>query len=152
MRRIVFLLSALLLVIFLTGCGSPEQSVRLFLKYFIRQDIDAAMLYTTDPMDARIERGEITNDYLGFRVPMGGIATWGSVKNSLSFTPDTKTEDKATLVYKSSFGDVYYHLRLTGGMWKIENVEGLLLDEMPAPDAEGTVEDLTGMIEDAESE
>ncbi len=137
MRRLVFLLSALLLVIFITGCGSPEQSVRLFLKYFVKQDVDAAKLYTTDPMDARIEDGEITNDYLGFHAPIGGVITWDTVKNSLSLSVDSKTEDSATLVYDSAYGDVYYHLTLDGGMWKIDNVEGVVPGELPAPEKNG---------------
>jgi len=125
MRRIAFLILAFFIVVVVSGCGSPEQSVRMFLKYRITGEDSAAKLYCTDELDARLDKGDITHTYLGFGEVFGVQAAWGMIKDTISLRTASQTKDEAKIAMASGFGDIIYTLRREGGMWKISEIEGL---------------------------
>lgn len=125
MRRIAFLILAFFIVVIVCGCGSPEQSVKMFLKYRITGEDSAAKLYCTDELAARLDKGDITHAYLGFGEVFGVKVSWGMVKDTISMRTVDETKDNAKLAMASAFGDVIYTLERIGGMWKINEIEGL---------------------------
>ena len=143
MRRVAFLLLALFLALIFSGCGSPEQSVKMFLKYRIKGDIDAAKLYCTDGIDQRIDQGEFTVSALGFGNPYGTPISWEGVKGKINVLPQSETEDSAVLTTGTGPKQVTFTLQHEGGMWKISDI-------IPVEKPLGTPKDLAGMIEEAE--
>jgi hypothetical protein len=153
MRRVAFLLIALLLTFILSGCGSPDQSVRMFLKYFIRQDAGAAKLYCTEDMDTRIDGGDFTLASLGFTSPTGTSVTWASVKGTISLFTEEETDDNAVVSMNTKFGDVTYKLKFERGLWKIYDIESIEEMELTAADiGEGLIEGLTGVLDEMASD
>ena len=125
MKRIAFILLALLLVVVISGCGSPEQSVKMFLKYRINNDITAVKLYCTEKVEAQLDNGDLTLGYLGFQEAFGAHVSWGSVKSQITLRETNRTDDEVTVALGSAFGDIIFTLIPTGGMWKIDNINGI---------------------------
>jgi hypothetical protein len=123
MRRIAFLLLALFIALIITGCGSPEQSVKMFLKYRIKNDMDAAKLYCTDEIDQRMDRGEFTLEHLGMGNPYGAPITWEGKKGAIALIEQSRMDKEAVIVSGSGPNKVTYHLKYEGGMWKIYDIE-----------------------------
>ncbi len=125
MKRIAFILLSLLLVVIISGCGSPDQSVKMFLKYRINNDITAVKLYCTEDVEDQLDNGELTLGYLGFQEAFGAHVSWGNVKSQISLREIKRTTDEVEIAMGSAFGDVIFKLVHTGGMWKIDNIDGI---------------------------
>ena len=144
MRRIAFLILAFFLVVIVSGCGSPEQSVRMFLKYRITGEDSTAKLYCTDDLSARLDKGDITHEYLGFGEVFGVKPAWGMIKDNIPLRTARQTEDEAKLAMASGFGDIIYTLKREGGMWKISQIEGL--EDFSMKEFEDEVKDMAQEI------
>lgn len=125
MKRIAFILLAFLLVVIISGCGSPEQSVKMFLKYRINNDITAVKLYCTEKVEDQLDNGDLTLGYLGFQQAFGAHVSWGNVKSQITLRETSRTDDEVKIALGSALGDVIFTLVHTGGMWKIEHIEGI---------------------------
>jgi len=134
MKRIAFILLALLLVVIISGCGSPDQSVKMFLKYRINNDITAVKLYCTEKVEARLDNGELTLGYLGFQGAFGTHISWPSVKSQVSLRETNRTDNEVKVAMGSALGDVIFTLIHTGGMWKIDHIKGI--EGLPTGDQE----------------
>jgi hypothetical protein len=123
MQRIAFLLLAFFLAVIISGCGSPEQSVKMFLKYRIKGDTQAAKLYCTDEIDQAIDRGVYTLEALGFPNPYGTTLSWESEKAKMNLLKQSMMDKEAVLSKGSGPTKVTFHLKYEGGMWKISSIE-----------------------------
>ncbi len=151
MRRIAFLILAFFIVVIVSGCGSPEQSVRMFLKYRITGEDSAAKLYCTDELDARLDKGDITHAYLGFGEAFGVQAAWGMIKDTISLRTASQTKDEAKLAMASAFGDIIYTLKREGGMWKICEIEGI--EDFSMKEFEDEIKDMAQeILEDTQNQ
>ena len=143
MRRVAFLLVALIMALIFTGCGSPEQSVKMFLKYRVKGDIDAAKLYCTDGIDQRIDRGEFTVEQLGFGNPYGAPISWEGVRGKVNLNVQTEMGKEAIITNGLGPNKITFHLERKGGMWRIGDIE-TVTKVVPSPTDLGT------MIEESE--
>lgn len=142
MRRIAFLLIALFLALVVMGCGSPDQSVKMFLKYRIKGDIAAAKLYCTDTIDMRMDQGEFTVEALGFGNPYGTPISWEGEKGKINLVEVGSTDEDVTITNGTGPKKVTFHLTREGGMWKINNIT-------PAPIAEMSPTDFGAVVDEA---
>ncbi len=122
MRRVALLLFALFVVVLVAGCGSPQQSVKMFLKYRIQNDTNAAKLYSTDQVDESIDEGEFTVEALGFGNPYGKAISWEGEKGKINLNVVSEDAQSATITNGSGPKKVTFHLIRTGGMWKIDDI------------------------------
>ena len=138
MRRIALLLTAFFLALIISGCGSPDQSVKMFLKYRIKNDTRAAKLYCTDQVDQKIDTGEFSLEALGFVNPFGSALSWDSEKEKMNLQTLSKTDTEAEIAKGSGPSKVTFHLVREGGMWKISGIEPAEPQPIPAePPAAG---------------
>jgi len=138
MQRIAFLLLAFFFALIISGCGSPEQSVKMFLKYRIKGDTQAAKLYCTDEIDKQIDLGVYTLEALGFPNPYGSALSWESEKAKINLLPQSMTDKEAVLSKGSGPTKVTFRLKYEGGMWKISGIEPAITEPAQAePPAAG---------------